>query len=429
MTSLREGNAKKIIEDITKTNPRILTDAFVDFERREDFRKLISDRYTKYFTGTEEELERQISDFVTDNVGLGIVEKLLEADPDITDITFNGTHLIAKSNTKRYLYSERLAKELDIEYEKVDEIYIERFCRKIANAQGEKFNTQNPILDCVMMNLRLNAVHNIVARQGTTMALRVTRPIMRLDKDNFSDFAPIYMYDFFRALVEARSNIIIAGATGTGKTEFQKLLVGFIKESDKVCLMEDVLEFHAKKLFPNKDIHSWLAANDASFSDLIKASLRNNPDWITISEVRGAEAFNMLQAAISDHSIITTIHAKSAKVIPRRIVSVIKNDDKPIDEASFLEDFYDNIQIGVHLKAQVINGKTIRYLSEVVEYLPGEKLNVLFSRKPNENGEFELCLGESSEELLERLIEHGVKRERGELRKNAENKKNEDTDI
>lgn len=415
MVTLSDGNAKKIIEDITKLNPRILTDAFVDLERREEFKELVTEKYGKYFTAAGKEQMKQIADFVTDNVGLGIVEKLLEADSEITDITFNGTQLIAESNSSRYVYSEKLAEKLGFTYEKIDDFYIERFCRKIANAQGEKFNMQYPILDCVMMNLRLNAVHNVVARQGTTMALRVTRPVMRLGKDNFTSFAPMYMYDFFMALMEARCNIIVAGATGTGKTEFQKLLVSFIKDHEKICLMEDVLEFHAKKLFPNKDIHSWLASKDASFSDLIKAGLRNNPDWITISEVRGSEAFNMLQAAISDHSIITTLHAKSARVIPKRIVSMIKNDNKSIDEASFLEDFYDNVQIGAHIKAQVVNGKTIRYLSEVVEYLPGEEVNVLFTRKPNENGGFEVYVGKPSEELLSHLVEHGVKRERGEL--------------
>src|SRR5690606_4660651 len=129
---------------------------------------------------------------------------------------------------------------------------------------------------------------------------------------------------------KAESNIIIAGRTGSGKTETQKMLVGSIENDKVIALIEDTRDSHIKTLYPDKFIYSWQTLlseereKKITMSELVKASLRSNPDWIIISETRGAEAADILDSVKTDHAIITTIHAKGAMNIPARLVPMVR---------------------------------------------------------------------------------------------------------
>ncbi|WP_317906802.1 CpaF/VirB11 family protein, partial [Bacillus subtilis] len=203
--------------------------------------------------------------------------------------------------------------------------YILKIIQKFANAVEKEFTPKDPILDASLGNLRINAVHKAVSPYGTTMAIRVSRPKLALTKENFSDFAPDYMYEFFKAAVAAKANIGISGETGSGKTEFQKFLLSFIPFGEKIIWIEDTREGHLKELFGDtKDIHSWLTSPGVTITDLVKAALRNNPKWICVSETRSMEAYEMLQAVLSSHSIITTLPANDVKTIPRRFNNMMK---------------------------------------------------------------------------------------------------------
>ena len=235
------------------------------------------------------------------------------------------------------------------------------------------------------------------------MSIRVTRPILALNEDNFKNFAPMYILDLFQAMIEVGSNIAIAGETGTGKTELQKLLVGFIPWDQKIVTGEDTLEGHFKTLYPDKDIMSWLTTNSVSFTDLIKAALRNNPAWIIISETRGKEAYEMIQSVLSGHRIITTLHSVNARAIPSRIVHMVKEGHQ-VDEKPLTESIYRYFDFGIHIKRKKINGKTVRYLSEIVEYLDGEEANTVFEMKVR-GDKFMPKIGVLSDNFKEKLLE------------------------
>lgn len=254
------------------------------------------------------------------------------------------------------------------------------------------------------------------------MALRVSRPKLALTNENFSDFAPMYMYDFFKAAIQARSNIIIAGEVGTGKTEFQKLLLSHVPFEQKIVVIEDVQESHVKTMFEDKDIHSWLTGAKASISDLIKAGLRNNPAWISVAETRGEEAYEMLQAVLSGHNIVTTLHAVNARAIPSRFVNMAKMG-YTVDEKSLLQDIYSYFNFGVHIKKTKINGQVIRYLSELVEFRPDQTAITLFKQNLTKNG-FEYSCSPYSEDFQHQLIEHQSDYELDYIKewKNAEKK-------
>ncbi|EOT1235855.1 ATPase, T2SS/T4P/T4SS family [Listeria monocytogenes] len=348
---------------------------------------------------------------VQEIVGLGFIEGIMK-DQDVTDIAFNGQDVIVERNNapKERYHLPQLSDEIE------DDVI--KKITKFANAVGKDFTNRSPILNASLRQLRINAVHRINSPYGATMALRSSKPVLALNQNNFSEFAPTDVLPLLQALVSIRSNIVIAGETGTGKTELQKLLMSFIDFEERIILIESVLENYAKELFPTKDIFSWLTDEATSTETLIKAALRSHPIWIIIAETLGQEAYEMMQAVLSGHHIITTLHAVNTAAIPERLLNMSKMGYK-VDEKSYLDNVYKYFQIGAHIKKRRINGKMVRYLSELVEYEEDHSIRILFKATETEKG-FDYQYGQLSQELQHKLIEFGVAYEGAFLSKKEE---------
>jgi len=138
--------------------------------------------------------------------------------------------------------------------------------------------------------------------------------------------------------------------------------------------MEDTMDSHIKALYPQKDIVSLRTLNDSSrenkigFRELIKSGLRNNPDWMIVAETRGDEAYDMLQSALTDHSIITTVHARGAEAIPSRILSMI-GQGYQINERLVGRDITDVLKIGIYMTIEETENGMERYIREIVEFV------------------------------------------------------------
>ena len=161
---------------------------------------------------------------------------------------------------------------------------------------------------------------------------------------------------------------MVAGETGSGKTEFVKYLASHTKTSEKIITIEDTLELHLDKIFPQRDIVAMKTNNVASYSDVLVTCMRQNPKWILLSEVRSAEAVSAVRNSISSgHNILSTIHADKASAIPYRLYSLMETD---LDVNQFLSTIYRYIQLGVHIKAYYSKerGKFHRELDEVCEF-------------------------------------------------------------
>ncbi|MFD1705223.1 ATPase, T2SS/T4P/T4SS family [Siminovitchia sediminis] len=309
--------------------------------------------------------------------------KVMLQDDAITDIRFNGTHLWVQYNDKPYQMASIQPKEEE----------VRRLVKSMAMEQKKDITDSEPILDTDFEYLRINAVHESVSPDGTTLAVRVSRP--RLAVRNIQEMLPKISYEkstpivvdkteinknpvasLLKVLVLAGSNIMISGITGTGKTELQKLLVGLIPNNQKINLLEDTRDSHIKALYPDKDIMSWqtLTSEDrekkVTMQDLVKASLRNNPDWIIVAETRGAESSDMLDGAKTGHSIVTTVHAKNAMRIPSRFIPMIKQSPayQTIDEQIIGKEITELFRFGMHLQLEFVNNKAIRRIKEIVEY-------------------------------------------------------------
>lgn len=385
-----------IQEDLIARYSKEVIDSLFDVAARETLRKVIISEHRRF---VHDDLE--VVDYVLSEViGTGFIERLLKS-PDITDIGWNGSFLVIETPNNRFSYTAEELGITDIES------YINRVIAKFANASGRAFNDTHPILDSSYNNVRLNAIHKSISPDGVTMSLRVVREHLAVHSGNFDDcFAPLFVLDFMEKIMKTGCNAIISGITGTGKTEIQKLLFSFVNDYEKIITIEDVREMHLKKLYPEKDIYSWITNPSTSIATEVKASLRNNPKWIVVSETRGSEAYEMYQGLLTGHNIVTTLHAESAKKIPRRFVGMCMGS-YALDEKLLMADILGAFDFGFHIKKVYYKGQILRYLDEIVEF--GVEQNTVLFKQVFRHGQFYITTGEQlSSGFLDRMAEKSL---------------------
>lgn len=294
------------------------------------------------------------------------------ADEHVTDINFDGVKLLLKHNKKGTVPVK----------DRPPLAQVENIFKQISDMQNMEFTVNRPILDTEIGFLRVNAVHAAASPEGMTFSLRVSRPrlaVTNIADSLISDNEQIRndVAQLLGILVQSGVNIIISGATGTGKTELQKLLVGYMHDDEQIVLIEDTRDSHIKKLYPQKTIKSYqtLTASErehkVTIQDLVKAGLRNFPDWLIVSETRGAEAADMLDAAKTNHSIITTLHATGAMNIPSRLMSMIRQSDaySQMSDTLIGSEIVEFLPIGLQLELLEIEGKgVVRGIKEIVAF-------------------------------------------------------------
>lgn len=355
------SEVENIRRSLIETHADLVVQGMLDKDVRKRLESVVKRDFSHIVKGNDDVIEY----VVRETIGTGVIEEILQ-DKSITDIGYNGSTLIIESNDKKVTF--------DTNFE-ITEDYIVRLVNKFANANNKEFTAKNPIFDGRFENVRINAVHskNTAPESGTTMSLRVVRPRLALTKDNFEGFAPLFIYDFLRVAALTKSNMVISGTTGTGKTELHKLISGFIPFDHRILLIEDTPETFMKEMFKDKDVYSWVTSEDVSVTDLIKAGLRNHPTWIMVTETRGAEAYEMIQAVLSGHSIITSLHATDARAIPARFVNMAKMG-YTLEESALLDDIRRYFHFGIHIKKIKYHGHVVRYLNEIIEFDPeGDK--------------------------------------------------------
>ncbi len=298
---------------------------------------------------------------IFDKLDFGPFRSLLDND-DITDISYdNGGQIWIRSLTQG---------SLRVEVEGATPEFVEKLAFQCSNVMGTTFNNAKPFLDAESAELRMNFVHQSIATNGIALVIRKTPAKIRLEKEKLiqEDYFTPAIHDFLIKCVEGHCNIMVAGETGSGKTEFVKYLASHTKTNEKIITIEDTLELHLDKIFPQRDIVSMKTNNVASYSDVLVTCMRQNPKWILLSEVRSAEAVSAVRNSISSgHNILSTIHADKASAIPYRLYSLMETD---LDVHQFLSTIYRYIQLGVHIKAFYSKeyGKFHREVDEVCEF-------------------------------------------------------------
>lgn len=313
-------------------------------------------------------------------VDFGPLKQFLDND-DVTDISYSNNGQVWVKTLSKGVFR--------VENTGIDNTLMEKIAFQCANTMGKSFNMANPFLDAESAELRLNFVHDSIARNGIAVLIRKTPAKIRLEKNKIiaEDYVRIDVHDFLLKCVEGHCNILVSGETGSGKTEFIKYLAAHTKEDEKIITIEDTLELHLDKIFPKRDIVAMKTNNIASYSDVLVTCMRQNPRWILLSEVRSAEAVMAVRNSISSgHNILSTIHADKASSIPNRLYSLLETNQ---DLEQFLRSIHRYVQLGVHIKGYYSKerGRFHREIAEVCEFYVTEdnepKTNLIYKKTPD----------------------------------------------
>lgn len=334
-------------------------------------------------------------------VDFGPLDEFLRLD-DITDISYsNGGQIWVKTLSKGVIKVERPA---------INNALMEKIAFQCANTMGKTFNMAHPFLDAESLELRFNFVHESIATNGIAVLIRKTPAKIRLNREKLINekYVSSDLLDFLLQCVQGHANIIVAGETGSGKTELVKYLASTTKENEKIITIEDTLELHLDRIYPNRDIVAMKTNNVASYTDVLVTCMRQNPIWILLSEVRSAEAVLAVRNSISSgHHIISTIHADRAASIPMRMYSLLESN---LDVDQFLSTIHRYVQIGIYVKGYLSQelGRFQREIMEICEFYVDDdnnpKTNVIF--KKTMDGKF--TLQNPTKHLREYLAVQGV---------------------
>ncbi len=314
----------RLIEElnIKRLDLAVFTDAEKAKELKEKAEVIVSNLLAEEsgsFISSSEVRKKLIKDILDEALGLGPLEDLI-ADPEINDIMVNN---------KDEIYVERngkieLTKKRFITNEQVKTI-IERIIAPI----GRHIDESVPMVDARLPDgSRVNAIIPPLSLTGPTLTIR------KFKKERFTVEEAVrlntlnqQMGEFLKACVLSRQNIIISGATGSGKTTMLNVLSSFIPENERIVTIEDAAELKLSQ-------EHWVRLESRpsniegkgaiTMRELFRNTLRMRPDRIIIGECRGNETLDMLQAMNTGHDgSMTTLHANSTQDVLMRMDSLI----------------------------------------------------------------------------------------------------------
>ena len=255
------------------------------------------------------EREKIFTEVLDEVLGLGPLEPFLK-DPTVSDILVN---------TFKQIYVERFGKLEETDGRFKDDAHLMKIIDKIVSSVGRRIDESTPMVDARLADgSRVNAIIPPLALDGPILSIRrfAVNPLELQDLINYQTLVP-EIRDILEGIVKAKLNVLISGGTGSGKTTLLNVLSRFIPDSERIVTIEDAAELQLKQEHlvrmetrpPNIE-----GKGEVIQRDLVRNSLRMRPDRIIVGEVRGAEAFDMLQSMNTGHDgSLTTIHANSPR--------------------------------------------------------------------------------------------------------------------
>lgn len=252
--------------------------------------------------------------FVADSLykeiaGFGPLEDLL-ADPNVEDVMINGF---------KDVYVSKMGRMERVQARFVDNAHLLRIVRRILAPLGRRLDESSPMVDARLPDgSRINVIISPLARDGVVVSIRKFRSIpLRADDLMGLGTFDARVYELMQEAVRKRCNLVVSGATSTGKTSMLNVLAEFIPPGERLITIEDTAELqlnhhHVVRLESRPGGHE--GAGAISIRDLVKNSLRMRPDRVVVGEVRGAEVLDMLQAMSTGHDgSMGTIHASTPR--------------------------------------------------------------------------------------------------------------------
>ena len=329
---------------------------------RVEVAKLVSEIATDQRVERNEIEENALAAELTDDmIGLGPLEPFL-SDDDVTDILANGPFSV---------YVERHGKLERTNARFRDSEHLVSIAQRIASAIGRRIDDSSPMVDARLADgSRVNIVLPPLVLNGGTISIRkfpkrglTLDAMVRLDSLS-SDIARL-----LRIAARSRLNILISGGTGTGKTTLLNAVSRYIDADERIITIEDAVELRLQQPHvvqmetrpPNIE-----GVGHIPQRELVRNSLRMRPDRIIVGEVRGAEAFDMLQAMNTGHDgSMSTIHANSPRDALFRLENMVMMANLSLPLAAVRMQIASALNLIVHVERMRDGVRRVQYIAEV----------------------------------------------------------------
>ncbi|MDX1291949.1 MAG: CpaF family protein, partial [Hyphomonas sp.] len=315
------------------------------------------------------EQEQLLDDICNDVLGYGPLEPLLARD-DIADIMVNGADTT-------YIEVNGKIERTNIRFR--DNAQLMNICQRIVSQVGRRVDDSSPICDARLLDgSRVNVIAPPLAIDGPTLTIRkFKKDKLRLnDLVNFGSISEAGA-EILRIIGHSRCNVLISGGTGSGKTTLLNCLTGFIDPTERVITCEDSAELqlqqpHVVRLEtrpPNIE-----GSGEVTMRELVKNCLRMRPERIIVGEVRGPEAFDLLQAMNTGHDgSMGTLHANSPREALSRVESMITMGGFSLPAKTIREMIVGSIDVVVQASRLRDGSRRIMNITEVMG-LEGETI-------------------------------------------------------
>ena len=295
--------------------------------------------------------------------GYGPLTDLLEND-FVTEIMVNGINDI-------YVEIDgKLVKDDSISF--INDTHIIRTVQRIVQPLGRTIDASNPMVDARLKDgSRLNAIIPPLSLTGPVVTIRkFSKRMEGIDDLLRMGSLTAHMAMFLEACVKAKLNIIISGGTGTGKTTLLNVLSGFIDDEERIITIEDAAELRLNQshvISLETRMVNYEGEGEITVRDLVRNSLRMRPDRIIVGEVRGKEAFDMMQAMNTGHEgSITTLHSNSPDDAINRLETMMLMNDMNLPVNAIRNYVEKAIDIVVQIDRLSDGKRKITSISEVV---------------------------------------------------------------
>ena len=330
---------------------------------RDEIRDIVNEIITlKDVVMSIAEQEELLEDICNDVLGYGPLEPLLARD-DIADIMVNGAGTT---------FIEVAGKMQKTGVRFRDNAQLLNICQRIVSQIGRRVDEASPICDARLMDgSRVNVIVPPLAIDGPTLTIRkFKKDRLKLpDLVRFGSITPEGA-TILEIIGRVRCNVLISGGTGSGKTTLLNCLTGYIDHDERVITCEDAAELqlqqpHVVRLEtrpPNLE-----GEGEITMRDLVKNCLRMRPERIIVGEVRGPEAFDLLQAMNTGHDgSMGTLHANSPREAISRLESMITMGGFSLPSKTIKEMICGSIDVIVQAARLRDGSRRITHITEVV---------------------------------------------------------------
>ncbi|NDK48965.1 CpaF family protein [Rhizobium laguerreae] len=327
-----------------------------------EIRPLVKDYIrTNNFPLNAKEINDLIRDITDEMLGLGPIEPLL-ADDTIADILINGYNSV---------YVERSGKLESTAVRFKDEDHLLRVINKIVSAVGRRVDESTPMVDARLKDgSRVNVAIRPISVDGPLVSIRkFTRKPLTMERLVQYGAMADAMRILLSAAVKGKVSMVISGGTGSGKTTLLNALSSQISPRERLITIEDAAELqlqqpHVGRLEtrpPTLD-----GRNEIRQRELLKNALRMRPDRIIVGEVRGDEAFDMLQAMNTGHEgSMTTIHANTPRDAVGRLEQMVGMAGMPMSQLSIRSQISSAITMIVQVQRLSDGSRKVVSISEI----------------------------------------------------------------